>query len=51
MRTEASVRDTRRDSRHSKREDILHWKNGITLALVAALVTLASVGGFGWSWN
>ena len=30
---------------------MLHWKNGITLALVTVLVTLASVGGCGWSWN
>ncbi len=30
---------------------MLHWKNGIALAFVAALVTIASVGGCGWSWN
>jgi hypothetical protein len=30
---------------------VLHWKNGTTLALVAVLVAIATVGGFGWSWT
>jgi hypothetical protein len=30
---------------------MLHWKNGIMVAVVSALVTISAVGGFGWSWH
>jgi hypothetical protein len=29
---------------------MLHWKNTLTLVTAAALVALAAVGGFGWTW-
>jgi len=30
---------------------MLHWKNGIMVGVVSALVFVSAVGGFGWTWH
>ena len=33
-----------------REKKMLHWKNTVTFATAAALVALAALGGFGWTW-
>jgi hypothetical protein len=30
---------------------MLHWKTTATVTAVGVLAAIASVGGFGWTWN